>query len=513
VPTAAGQANKWLITITVMTGTIMAALDLSIVNVALPYMRGSLSASVEEITWVATGYTLSNVIVMPLIAFLSGRFGRKRFYMFSVLLFTGASMACGMAKTLSTMILFRAVQGVGGGALIPVSQAILRETFPEEQQGTAMGIYGLGVILGPAIGPTLGGWLTDRYSWPWIFYVNVPIGIVNLLLVSRFIQDPPYLVRQKGKVDVLGIGLLAVGLGSLQIMLEKGEQKDWFTSQYIMDLAGVAAVGLLLFVLRELMTKRPAVDLRILKDPTFTAGTMIGGIFGTALFGTLFLMPLLLEQLLGYPAFDAGLTLMPRSLAMAATMPIVGRIYDKTGPRALVFFGLLVSAFTYWKLSRLSLDIGFWDIVFPLAMQGVGFGSIFVPLTTVALTNIEKPKMQAATGLYNVVRLVCGSIGIALATTLLDRGSATAQSGIITTLITPFRDVTLEFQDFLTQAMIANGSDPYTAQAQALEILNREIGRQSMIISFNRIFFLVAVLFMLCLPLILLLKSVKVRDN
>ncbi|MEJ2031667.1 MAG: DHA2 family efflux MFS transporter permease subunit, partial [Deltaproteobacteria bacterium] len=321
------------------------------------------------------------------------------------------------------------------------------------------------------------------------------------------------LVRQKGKVDVLGIGLLAVGLGSLQIMLEKGEQKDWFTSQYIMDLAGVAAVGLLLFVLRELMTKRPAVDLRILKDPTFTAGTMIGGIFGTALFGTLFLMPLLLEQLLGYPAFDAGLTLMPRSLAMAATMPIVGRIYDKTGPRALVFFGLLVSAFTYWKLSRLSLDIGFWDIVFPLAMQGVGFGSIFVPLTTVALTNIEKPKMQAATGLYNVVRLVCGSIGIALATTLLDRGSATAQSGIITTLITPFRDVTLEFQDFLTQAMIANGSDPYTAQAQALEILNREIGRQSMIISFNRIFFLVAVLFMLCLPLILLLKSVKVRDN
>lgn len=503
------QPNKWMVTVTVMTGTVMAALDISIVNVTLPYMRGTLSASVEEITWVATGYMLSNVIVMPLIAFLSGRFGRKRFYMASVILFTGSSMACGMARTLSTMVFFRIIQGIGGGALIPVSQAILRETFPQEEQGMAMGIYGLGVIMGPAIGPTLGGWLTTNYAWPWIFYVNVPIGIVNLLLVSRFIQDPPYLVRQTGKVDALGIGFMAVGLGALQIMLEKGEQKDWFTSQFIMDLTILSGVGLLLFILRELTTKKPAVDLRILKDRTFTSGTMIGGILGIALFGTLFLMPLLLEQLLGYTAFDSGLALMPRSLAMAATMPLVGRVYNRAGPKLLVFCGLLISAFSYWQLSRLSLQIDFWDIVVPQAIQGIGFGAIFVALSTVALSNVEKARMQAATGLYNVVRLVAGSIGIAITATLLDRGTTTSQAEIITSLISPFRDITLERMGTLTEAMIASGSDPWTARIQALEILNRQIVNQAMMISFNRIFFLVAVLFLLSVPLVLLLGREK----
>lgn len=507
------QPNKWMITITVMTGTIMAALDVSIVNVALPHMRGTLSASVEEITWVATGYTLSNVIVMPLIAFLSGRFGRKRFYMFSVLLFTGASMACGMAGSLSTMILFRMVQGIGGGVLIPVSQAILRESFPQEEQGMAMGIYGLGVIMGPAIGPTLGGWLTDSYSWPWIFYVNVPVGILNLLLVSRFIQDPPYLARQTAKVDAIGIGLLAVGLGSLQIMLEKGEQKDWFTSRYIIDFAIAAGIGLLLFTSRELTAKRPAVDLRIFKDLTFTAGTVIGGILGIALYGTLFLMPLLLEQLLGYPAFDAGLALMPRSLAMAATMPLAGKMYNRAGPRLLVLSGLLVSAFSYWQLSRLSLQIGFWDIVVPQTVQGVGFGAIFVALSTAALSNIDKPKMQAATGLYNVVRLVSGSVGIALTATWLDRGTTSSQAEIITKSITPFRDVVLEWVNTLTEAMIAGGADPSTAHAQALDLLNREIGSQAMMISYNRIFFLVGVLFVFCLPLVLMLRKAKSGSN
>ena len=507
------QPNKWMITITVMTGTVMAALDISIVNVSLPYMRGSLSASIEEITWVATGYMLSNVIVMPLIAFLANRFGRKRFFMFSVLLFTGCSMACGMARSLSTMVFFRMIQGVGGGALIPVSQAILRETYPQEEQGMAMGIYGLGVIMGPAIGPTLGGWLTTHYSWPWIFYVNVPVGIINLLLVSRYIEDPPYLARQSGKVDAAGIGLLAVGLGALQIMLEKGEQKDWFTSQFIMELAIVSGVGLLLFILRELKTKKPAVDLRILKDRTFTTGTMIGGILGIALFGTLFLLPLLLEQLLGYPAFDSGLALMPRSLAMAATMPVVGKIYNKVGPRVLVFFGYLVSAFSYWQLSRLSLNIDFWDIVIPQAVQGVGFGAIFVALSTVALSNIDKTKMQAATGLYNVVRLVSGSMGIALTATLLDRGTTASQAEITTRLITPFRNITLEWVNTLTESMVANGADPFTAHAQALDMLNTELGRQAMMISFDRIFFLVAVLFVLSLPLVLLLGRAKPRAN
>jgi DHA2 family multidrug resistance protein len=404
------------------------------------------------------------------------------------------------------MITFRVIQGIGGGALIPVSQSILRETFPQEEQGMAMGIYGLGVVMGPAIGPTLGGWLTTHYSWPWIFYVNVPVGLINLLLVSRFIEDPPYLIRETGKVDLLGVGLLAVGLGSLQIMLEKGQQKDWFSSNFILDLALVAAVGLFLFVLRELTAERPAVDLRILKDLTFTSGTFIGGILGMGLFGTLFLLPLLLEQLLGYPAFDSGLALMPRSLAMAMTMPLAGRFYNKAGPRFLVFLGLLISALSFWELSRLSLDVGFWDIAFPQFIQGVGFGTIFVALSTVALSAISKPKMQAATGLYNVVRLVFGSVGIAVAATELDRGTVRYGAALMRN-VTEYKDTTLEWVRTLSEAMSAQGSDGFTAYSQALGLINTEVTRQAMMIAFNRLFFMVCLLFVLSLPLVYLLRE------
>jgi len=504
-------SNKWVITVTVMTGTLMSALDLSIVNVALPYMRGNLGASIEEITWVATGYMLSNVTVMPLIALLTARFGRKRFYMVSVFLFTLSSMACGMARDMTSMVTFRVIQGIGGGALIPVSQAILRETFPQEEQGMAMGIYGLGVVMGPAFGPTLGGWLTTYYSWPWIFYVNVPVGMINLLLVSRFIEDPPYLIRETGKVDLLGVGLLAVGLGSLQIMLEKGQQKEWFSSNFIVDLAFVAAVGLLLFVLRELTAERPAVNLRILKDLTFTSGTFIGGILGMGLFGTLFLLPLLLEQLLGYPAFDSGLALMPRSLAMAMTMPLAGRFYNKAGPRFLVFLGLLISALSFWELSRLSLDVGFWDIAFPQFIQGVGFGTIFVALSTVALSAISKPKMQAATGLYNVVRLVFGSVGIAIAATELDRRTV-RYGAVLMRNVTEYKDTAQEWVRTLSEAMSAQGSDGFTAYLQALGLINTEVTRQAMMIAFNRLFVMVCLLFVLSLPLVYLLREGSVNQ-
>ena len=326
--------HKWLIALTVMTGTIMSALDMSIVNVALPHMRGTLGASVEEITWVSTGYILSNVIIMPIVAFLSSRFGRKNFYIFSVLLFTGASMLCGIAWDLTSMVVFRIIQGIGGGTLIPVSQSVLRETFPPKEQAMAMGIYGLGVILGPAFGPTLGGWLTDNYSWPWIFYINVPIGIINILLIMKFIEDPHYLVRQTGKIDVLGLSLMTVGLGALQIMLEQGEQNDWFASKFILYLSVIAVIGLIFFVWRELKVESPAVNLHILKDVNFSSATFLGGILGLALMSSLFILPLFLQQLLRYPAFDSGLALMPRSLAMAFIMPLAGRIYNRVGPKA-----------------------------------------------------------------------------------------------------------------------------------------------------------------------------------
>ena len=298
--------NKWLVTVTVMTGAMMAALDTSIVNVALPHMRGALDASVEEIAWVSTGYILSSVIVMPIIALLSSRFGRKRFFLFSVILFTSSSMLCGAAWDLPSMIVFRVLQGIGGGTLIPLAQALLRETFPAKEQATAMSIFGLGVILGPAFGPTLGGWLTDNYSWPWIFYINVPVGILNVLLIMRFVEDPHYLVREKGSIDATGLFLMAVGLGSLQVMLEKGDQKDWFTSDMIRYLAAAALAGLILFVIRELRAKRPAVNLRILKDINFASSSFMGGILSMGLFASLFVLPLFLAAAPRLPCLRRG---------------------------------------------------------------------------------------------------------------------------------------------------------------------------------------------------------------
>ena len=309
------------------------------------------------------------------------------------------------------MVVFRALQGIGGGVLLTVSQAILRETFPPEEQGTAMGIFGLGVVLAPAFGPTLGGWLTDQYSWPWIFYINVPIGIINLLLVSRFVEDPSYLIRRKGEIDWLGLGLMVMGLGALQLMLEEGEKNDWFQSGYILRLAAVAVAGLAFFVWRELKIKRPAVDLRILRNVSFSSATALGGVLGMALNGSLFLLPLFLQNLLGYTALKSGLAMMPRSLAMAVIMPIGGRFYNRLGPRLLVGAGLAVTGVSFWQLSHLTSQIGYWDIFWPQVMQGVGFSLIFVALSTAALSTIAKPEVTAATGLYNVSRQVFGSIG------------------------------------------------------------------------------------------------------
>jgi MFS transporter, DHA2 family, multidrug resistance protein len=502
--------HKWLITLTVMTGTVMSALDMSIVNVAMPYMRGTLGASVEEITWVATGYILSNVIIMPIVAFLSSRFGRKNFYIFSVLLFTASSMLCGIAWNLTSIIVFRILQGIGGGTLIPVSQSILRETFPPEEQAMAMGIYGLGVVLGPAFGPTLGGWLTDNYSWPWIFYINVPIGIINILLIMKFIEDPQYLVRQTGKIDILGISLMTVGLGALQVMLDQGEQNDWFSSKFIIYLALVAAFGLILFIWRELKVENPAVNLHILKDLNFSSATFLGGILGLALMSSLFILPLFLQQLLGYPAFDSGLALIPRTISMALIMPLAGRFYNRFGPRVLIGLGLLLNAISFYQLSVLSLNVGFWDIFSPQFLQGIGFGLIFVSLSTAALSTIEKHMLTAASGLYNVVRQVFGSIGIALAATILTRGENANRSRLMEH-ITAFGNTGSETLRSLTQYFSSQGMDIIDAQNKALKAMEGMVMKQASMLSFNHVFFLIAALFFISMPLIFFITDLR-RD-
>ncbi len=506
------KSDKWIITLTVMIGTIMAALDSSIVNVALPYMRGSLGASVEEITWVATGYILSTVIIMPIIGMLSSRYGRRNFYLVSIVAFTLSSALCGLAWDMTSMVVFRIIQGMGGGVLIPVSQAILRETFPPEEQGMAMGLYGFGVVLGPAFGPTIGGWLTDHYSWPWIFYINVPIGILNVLLVLRFIKDPPYLVREKGRLDMLGLSLMTIGLGALQIMLEKGEQEDWFSSALIRVLAAAALAGLACFIWRELTTDRPAVDLRILKDVNFASGSLIGGFLGMGLMGSLFLLPLFLQQLLGYPAFDSGLIQMPRSLAMAVAMPLGGRFYNKLGPRILIGGGLVVTVLSFYQLSMLSLDIGFYDVLLPQILQGAGFGLIFVALSTAALSTVEKRSLTSAAGLYNVVRQVFGSIGIALSATQLTT-SLNGYHAVLAEKVTDFSPVASGWTQAVSGAVQGQGPDAGTARQIALGLLDGEMYRQAGMMAYNHMFLLATLLFIVSFPLIFLLKSAKKQEG
>jgi DHA2 family multidrug resistance protein len=369
-----------------------------------------------------------------------------------------------------------------------------------------MGIFGLGVVLAPAFGPTLGGWLIDKYSWPWIFYINVPIGIINLILVSRFVEDPHYLIRRKGDIDWLGLALMIIGLGSLQLMLEEGQRNDWFQSGFIVRLAIAAFLGLTLFVWRELTTEHPAVNLKILRNISFASATALGGILGIALNGSLFLLPLFLQNLLGYPAMKSGLALMPRSLAMAVIMPIGGRFYNKLGPRLLVGSGLLVTGFSFWELSHLTSQVGFWDILWPQVWQGVGFSLIFVALSTAALATIPRPDVTAATGLYNVSRQVFGSVGIAVSATELTAG-ITRYHAMLAERAGQANAAALAWLQQATSAMMARtGNDFATARAQALKLLDVMVTRQATVLSYNRVFVLVSLLFIIALPLVFLLK-------
>jgi DHA2 family multidrug resistance protein len=500
------SSHRWLVTVSVLTGTIMAVLDASIVNVALPDMSGSLGASTTEITWVIAGYMLANVVIMPIIALLSERFGRKNFYIANIILFTGASMLCGMARSLPLMVAFRVLQGVGGGVLMTVSQAILRETFPPEEQGLAMGIYGMGVVVAPAVGPTLGGWLTDTYSWPWIFFINVPIGILCVILVGRFVHDPPYLVRQRGAIDWPGLALMTVGLGSLQLVLEQGAEKDWFASAWIAGLAVTALIGLALFIWRELRTNPPAVDLRLLKNVPFSSATFLGGILGMGLYGSLFILPLFLQRLLGYSAMESGLALAPRSITMAVVMPLSGFLYNRIGPRILVASGLLVSALSFYEFTHLSLATSAGSILIPQIWQGVGFGLIFVALSTAALTNLPRERVTAGAGLYNVVRQVFGSVGIAIAATQISTGTSRYHD-ILAASVNPYNEATKHWLAMAQAGFMRSSTDSLEATQRALAALDRTVLAQATVMAYNHTFMLVAISFAVAIPLAFLLRG------
>ena len=506
MPTDADRNDKWLLTLTVMLGTMMNAIDSSIVNVAMPYMRGNLGASVEEISWVATGYILANVIITPLTAMICTRFGRRNFYLFSVVFFTLTSLLCGLAGTLPLLVVARIFQGISGGALAPLSQSIIRERFEPHEQGTAMGIFGLGVVIGPAFGPTLGGWLVDNFSWPAIFFINIPLGIVNILMVMRYLHDPPYLKREKCNIDVIGITLLIIGLGALQLMLEQGGRNDWFDSGFVLSLLLLSLGGLALFVWRELTIAWPAVDLTLLNDRNFAAGVTISGMLGMGLFASMFLLPMFMQQLLRYPALDAGLTLIPRSIAMGLTLPVAGSLYNRLGPRFLVTSGLLLSSASFFLMTRISLEVGYWDLFLVQALQGIGFGMTFVSVSTTALATVERARMMAASGLYNVFRQVFGSIGIAIAATIYVSGQS-AQRPHLTADISPYSPQALRWLEQVTVVIQRKGGDIMAAKSKALLLLDGLVGRQAAMLSFNHVYLLLSLLFLATLPLVLLLRK------
>jgi MFS transporter, DHA2 family, multidrug resistance protein len=397
-----------------MLATIMEVLDTTIANVALFHIRGSLSAGVDEAAWVLTSYIVANAIVIPLTGWCGAYFGRKRFFNFSILLFVASSFMAGAAPNLQTLVVFRILQGIGGGALMPMSQAILMETFPPEEQAVAMSVWGLGMMLGPVMGPIVGGWIINNYSWRWIFYINVPIGAIACFMVTVFVHDPAYIRRGIRKIDWWGLGYLAVGIGALQVMLDKGERLDWFASHLIIALGAIGGVGLLLFAIQELRTREPIVNLRVLKNRTFAVGTVFTTTVMFGMYGTYILVPLFCQQVAGYTPLLAGLVLSIQSFGTFLSILLAGRLFNKFDPRVLVAIGCVIAGIGSWDMAHFYTRIGFSNIAVPGILRGIGSGLIFIPMTTLSLGAVRKEDMGKASGLFNMVRTIGGSIGIAV---------------------------------------------------------------------------------------------------
>jgi DHA2 family multidrug resistance protein len=506
------KANPWTIAGSVMLATFMVVLDSSVANVALPHIAGSLSASTDESTWVLTSYLVANAIMLPAAGWIARRIGRKRLLLFSILLFTLASLLCGMALTMPMLIVARVLQGLGGGGMQPLAQSILLESFPPRQHGTAMAAYGIGVIVAPIIGPTLGGWITDSYSWRWIFYINLPIGILALIMVNLYVEDPPYLRHKfKGAIDYLGFGLMALWLGTLQLVLDKGQEADWFAAPWICWTAAVSTLALIGFIVRELTDREPIVQLRIFRDRNFAVGTLITCTYGFVLYGATALLPLFLQTLMGYSAMQSGLATSPRGIGAMASMVMVGLLVRKIDARILMAFGFGLLGASTWMLGNISLQIGMSSVVIPNILNGFAMGFVFVPLTTVTLSRLRKQEMGNATGIYNLVRSVGGSFGISAVMAMLVRGAQTHQTVLAgdTGLGSPVASMMARG---LQGRLFLQGTDMVTAQHKALGMLYRSVQQQSALLAYADNFRLIAILAFSCIPLLLLLQKVKRHD-
>jgi DHA2 family multidrug resistance protein len=500
--------NKWLITITVMLPAIMEIIDTSVANVALPHMQGSLNAGTDEVTWVLTSYLVANAVVLPMTGWLSRVFGRKRFLMTCIVLFTLASLLCGAAPNLASLIFFRIMQGAAGGALIPISQAILMETFPPRQRGMAMAIFGVGAMFGPIVGPALGGWITDNMSWRWIFYINLPVGIIAMSMCAFFIFDPSYLRQQRKEsisIDYWGLFLLTASMGSLQVVLDKGQQEDWFNSSFIIIFSLMFISSLIALIWVELTHRHPIINLRLFKNISFSAGNLIMFVVGFALYSSIMLIPLFLQTLMGYSATNAGMVMAPGGVATLITMPFVGAALAKRDGRKIVFFGLLLGAISMFIMQGLNLQGSFWNYTWPRIVLGVGLAMIFVPLTTVTLATISRAEMGNATGMFNLLRNIGGSVGIAMAATLLARYGQFYQTGLVAH-INPYNPTFQMRMNDIQQALIAKGMAITQSEHTALGMMYGEVRRQAGSLAFNHIFFIIGLAFLVIIPLLLLLK-------
>jgi DHA2 family multidrug resistance protein len=514
-PGAAAEpgVNKWLVAVSIAFGSLMATIDSSIVNVAMPNIRGELGASIQEITWISTAYMIAMVLVMPLTGFLGGFFGQKRVYLLSMVTFVAGSALCGTARSLGALVVYRIIQGFGGGALQPTQQAILRQTFPPHEQGMAMALFSMVIMIGPAVGPVLGGFIIDDYSWPWIFYINLPVGLIGILMTARNVHEPEDVraanharaeIARKN-LDIAGIVLMVIGIGALQYLFEEGPQDDWFDSMEIRIAAFVTVVSLIAFVIRELTATAPVVNLRMFKDTTFASATVIAFVMFGMLMGSMFLLPVFCQEILHYTATLSGIVLMPRTLAMMAMSPFVGRMYNRVPPAWIVAFGVLLFAIGSWQLSHITLATSSSDMVLPLVVTGAAFACLFVPLTTAALSKIARHEMADAAGLNSFVRQVGGSVGLTIFATVFTNYSTEARAALASH-VTLLRPEVAEFVGRIKGVLMMQGMDPMSAAAVAGKALYGRVAVQGTVLGFDRVFLMQGILFLCVLPLLFFLR-------
>ncbi|MGA2915213.1 MAG: DHA2 family efflux MFS transporter permease subunit [Sedimentisphaerales bacterium] len=501
-----GKVNKWIIALSVVLPTLLEVIDTSVVNVSLNHIRGSLSAGVDEATWTVTAYLVSNAIIIPLTGWLSSIFGRKRYLMFSVVLFTVSSFMCGSATSLRMLVFFRIVQGIGGGALQPLSQAILFEAFPPAEYGMAMAMFGVGIMFGPIVGPVLGGWVTDNWSWPWIFYINIPIGIISIIMITLFIHDPHYVKKIREKIDYWGLGLIVVGIGCLQIVLDKGQREDWFSSAFITRLSIISAVSLILFVIIELKIREPVLNLREFKNIPYASANLIQFFTFFVLFGSIILLPLFLQELMGYNAYLAGLALAPGGIATLIMMPIVGKLTTKINPKFILFAGLVIVGYSMVMMLRFNLFIDFQMAAMPRIVMGIGMGMVFVPLMSMAFATIPKEEMGNATSIFSLLRNIAGSFGIAIMTTILAQRAQFHQFRY-SEGVNPFD---LRYQMALRNATALVQAKTGVANEMAANgFIYQKLLQEANLFSFVDAYYISTVIMVCILPLVFLLKRPK----